>query len=805
METHIHVELRPMPEMLDLPGTSHQEEEEQRRAPRALDVRAKLTQSIKDMPEGPAKEFMLYEIKSKYSLDHLQELACGMACSPLRVGSDAVGQCSVALGGHLRRHQKMKQVLSRSSLWHVLCRGPSCIRYGRNLGSQAVAVEEMEASESGGNKFRRWQADETKILIAAKNQYDRAKLEIKETAGIHLNIKNNWKEIESLCKQRGLQRSAEQCKTRWSRLMLTYVQIKLWERNKEPGLLSYWSMKMDERKAAGFLLYRLDQSAYKLLDVLYSSRVDSVKDGSIEDTVELPESGSVEGMLPGQGFQPSQKEKSEFGRIANANQLSISDKDFGTHRKRSQLFSMEVNVSNEKQVEGVAGATTSVEEPDRANSCSSTLGLAASHELQNEKLDGAAASLEIVLQDQRHNGQVAAIADPPTQTCEVLGASVASTETNATDEQRSEEVSCTTACVSITDECRSTDRNGALKSNLEAGDTTNANILSAHTEGGLEKQRGLVADIEALLEEAHQCKNKETASTGAEIFSAMQVEQISEDSFSTPAAVNTTFTVGGRRSEGIDSLPYKFQDNVTSPESRTTQSSRVILAEQVQYSIDDGFLNQEINYTGSEVFKIMPNEQASGSEVSKNNPGTVNTIGSRIPEDSHSLPYHERQMVDLLPEEESKHSLKYTIFGQPCGDDVGSLNQEPEYHGAAVQSKGTTLSAEQCSLSQPVHNVNDELSFIKEDDGCTDMVDKGATTSNESTSGMGFGESCEGKGAEALERPATDRDVKEIVTERGLQLHDSRKYDNDILMYVPAAIGNVIRSVSQTFRKFFKD
>ncbi|MCO5556353.1 hypothetical protein L7F22_009901 [Adiantum nelumboides] len=689
----------------------------------------------------------------------------------------------------------MKQVFSRSSLWHVSCRGPSCIRYGRNLGSQAVAVE-MEASESGGNKFRRWQADETKILIAAKNQYDRAKLEIIETAGIHRNIKNSWKEIESLCKQRGLQRSAEQCKTRWSRLMLTYVQIKLWERNKEPGLLSYWSMKMDERKAAGFLLFRLDQSTYKLLDELYSSRVDSVKDGSIEDAVELTESGSVEDMLPGQGFQPSQKERSEIGGIANPKQLSISDKDFGTHRKRSPLYSMEVNVFNEKQVEGVAGATISVEEPDRANSCSSTLGLAASHELQNEQLDGAAASLEIMLQDQRHNGQVAAIADPSTRTCEVLGASVASTETNVTDEQPSEEVSCTAACVSIIDECRSTDKNGPLKSNLEAGDTTNANILFAHTEGRLEKERGLVADTEALLEEAHQCKNKETAST--EIFSAMQVEQISEDSFSTPAAVNTTFTVEGRRSEGIDSLPYKFQDKVTLPESRTTQSSRIIVAEQVQYSIDDGFLNQEINYTGSEVFKITPSEQASDREVSKNNPGTVNTIGGRMSEDSHSLPYHERQMVDLLPEEESKHSLKYTVFG----DDVGSLNQEPDYHGAAVQNKGTTLSAERCSFSQPVH---DELSSIKEDDGCTDMVDKGATTSKESTSGMGFGESCEGKGAEALERPATDRDVKEIVTERSLQLHVGKKYDDDILMYVPAAIGNVIRSISQTFRKFFKD
>ncbi|MCO5572660.1 hypothetical protein L7F22_026418 [Adiantum nelumboides] len=62
-KTHIHVQLPPMPGMPDLPGTLHQEEEGQEPAPRALDVRAKLTQSIEDIPEGPAKDFMLYEIK----------------------------------------------------------------------------------------------------------------------------------------------------------------------------------------------------------------------------------------------------------------------------------------------------------------------------------------------------------------------------------------------------------------------------------------------------------------------------------------------------------------------------------------------------------------------------------------------------------------------------------------------------------------------------------------------------------------------------------------------------------------------
>ncbi|MCO5601606.1 hypothetical protein L7F22_055729 [Adiantum nelumboides] len=50
--------------MPDLLGTSQQEEEGQGTAPRVLDVRAELTQSIEDMPEDPAKEFLLNEAKA---------------------------------------------------------------------------------------------------------------------------------------------------------------------------------------------------------------------------------------------------------------------------------------------------------------------------------------------------------------------------------------------------------------------------------------------------------------------------------------------------------------------------------------------------------------------------------------------------------------------------------------------------------------------------------------------------------------------------------------------------------------------
>ncbi|MCO5609125.1 hypothetical protein L7F22_063347 [Adiantum nelumboides] len=55
--------------MPDQPGTSHQEEGEQEPAPGALDVRFDITQSIEDMLEGLAKDFMLYKLNSASILE----------------------------------------------------------------------------------------------------------------------------------------------------------------------------------------------------------------------------------------------------------------------------------------------------------------------------------------------------------------------------------------------------------------------------------------------------------------------------------------------------------------------------------------------------------------------------------------------------------------------------------------------------------------------------------------------------------------------------------------------------------------
>ncbi|MCO5583792.1 hypothetical protein L7F22_037706 [Adiantum nelumboides] len=58
-ETHVPIQPPQLPEMPEFQGT--EEEEQQRPAPGALDIREEIEQEIEDLPEGPAKEYLMYE------------------------------------------------------------------------------------------------------------------------------------------------------------------------------------------------------------------------------------------------------------------------------------------------------------------------------------------------------------------------------------------------------------------------------------------------------------------------------------------------------------------------------------------------------------------------------------------------------------------------------------------------------------------------------------------------------------------------------------------------------------------------
>ncbi|MCO5578204.1 hypothetical protein L7F22_032042 [Adiantum nelumboides] len=60
-ETHLPIQPPQMPELPEFQGTK--EKEQPRPAPGALDIREQMEQRIEDMPEGPAKEYLMYEKK----------------------------------------------------------------------------------------------------------------------------------------------------------------------------------------------------------------------------------------------------------------------------------------------------------------------------------------------------------------------------------------------------------------------------------------------------------------------------------------------------------------------------------------------------------------------------------------------------------------------------------------------------------------------------------------------------------------------------------------------------------------------
>ncbi|MCO5612812.1 hypothetical protein L7F22_067083 [Adiantum nelumboides] len=60
-ETHVPIQPSQLPEMPEFQGT--EEEEQLRPAPGALDIREEMEQEIEDLPEGPAKEYLMYKKK----------------------------------------------------------------------------------------------------------------------------------------------------------------------------------------------------------------------------------------------------------------------------------------------------------------------------------------------------------------------------------------------------------------------------------------------------------------------------------------------------------------------------------------------------------------------------------------------------------------------------------------------------------------------------------------------------------------------------------------------------------------------
>ncbi|KAJ7527637.1 hypothetical protein O6H91_16G064500 [Diphasiastrum complanatum] len=113
---------------------------------------------------------------------------------------------------------------------------------------------QVDLSENKACRLPRWSRHETLVLIEAKKEGEARVKKPKEER--EKNEKNRpvneskWLFISAVCKKRGVDREANQCRKRWGNLFGDYKRIKDWqmEASTNSGAESFWLMRNDERK-----------------------------------------------------------------------------------------------------------------------------------------------------------------------------------------------------------------------------------------------------------------------------------------------------------------------------------------------------------------------------------------------------------------------------------------------------------------------------------------------------------------------------------------------------------------------------
>ena len=163
----------------------------------------------------------------------------------------------------MRKNQRMRPFLQKALLLRDLCNNGRCQTWhARRIVSQPFEMGEIEAIQRTATHRKRWQPHETQVLIAAKKEIESAIVENGSK-----RKRKRWEDIEIFCQTKGVDRTAQQCKERWDRLMVLYSQIRSWENACSAERSSFWSMDLDKRKSNGFLM-GIDQESYAALDEL---------------------------------------------------------------------------------------------------------------------------------------------------------------------------------------------------------------------------------------------------------------------------------------------------------------------------------------------------------------------------------------------------------------------------------------------------------------------------------------------------------------------------------------------------------
>ncbi|KAH7315702.1 hypothetical protein KP509_21G061500 [Ceratopteris richardii] len=192
---------------------------------------------------------------------------------------------------------------------------------------------------------------------------------------------------------------------------------------------------------------------------------------------------------------------------------------------------------------------------------------------------------------------------------------------------------------------------------------------------------------------------------------------------------------------------------------------------------------------------------------------TSETFTGKALGDGHSVLSEERKEIDIIPDYyNTVQNCEFSSVGQKCGK--GELHgQGSQICEVAFQSKNSSTSIMQIEHSQSLNDCNESLNVSVKGTNMQvklvdemDQITESRINIKEQLSGEDDGTRLEMSTAEFTDHFNEARVLKAggSIEGRDVVASDSRKLDDDIVMYVPVAIGNTLKSISQAFKKYFK-
>ncbi|XP_042431819.1 trihelix transcription factor ASR3-like isoform X3 [Zingiber officinale] len=137
---------------------------------------------------------------------------------------------------------------------------------------------------------------------------------------VTMSTNRKWDAVSSYCRQKGTDRSPEQCRKRWGKLVTGYNKIRAWEtRDAEASGESFWKMTNGQRKKL-LLPGVYDDVLYRILE---ADKEFEVRAGEVGESIKKGEEEDDEDEA---AFFAGGQNTTESGSFSDVNQANLTKK-----------------------------------------------------------------------------------------------------------------------------------------------------------------------------------------------------------------------------------------------------------------------------------------------------------------------------------------------------------------------------------------------------------------------------------------------------------------------------------------------